>query len=145
MIEIIIDLIVEAPFIIITRNGKKLSVSCDYAFIYLRQIRQHSYWTIVLNTVPVFLFKNWNHICIVKFKRKVKFRKNTNVVFNHFHRYITFLTSFFIQIMDFNKFIFFFKIKREQQISLPPMKCLFFYNQMIFVLFNSIKNRISNV
>ena len=46
MINVFMHLIVEAPF------------------LYLRQIRQYTYWIIVFNIVPVFLFKNRNHISI---------------------------------------------------------------------------------
>ena len=47
MIEIFIHLILEAPS------------------MYLRQIRQDTYWTIAFNNVPDFFFKKiGNHICI---------------------------------------------------------------------------------
>ena len=46
MIEVFIQLIVEA------------------SFIYRQQIRQDAYWTIIFNIVPVFLFKNRNHVFI---------------------------------------------------------------------------------
>ena len=53
MIEIFIHLIVETPF------------------IYLRQIRQDGYWTIVFNIVPVFVFKKWNHTVFFNSEGKV--------------------------------------------------------------------------
>ena len=40
----------------------------ETSLLYLRQIRQDAYCAIVFNMVPVFLFKNQNHICIFQLK-----------------------------------------------------------------------------
>ena len=87
--------------------------------IYLRQIREDVYWTILFKIVPVFLFKNRNHFCIFYFWReshikyrtieimKNKFRKNVYVIFNYVYRYITLDVSLGISLWIFAKISFF--------------------------------------
>ena len=59
---------------------------------------------------------------------KNKFWKNINVIFNYFHRYITFLTSFFLSRLWISAKILFFVSKLKQNCrSLPLMKCLIFF------------------
>ena len=121
MIEIFIHLIVETPF------------------IYLRQIRQDVYGKRVSDITPVFLFKNWNHVCIFWFwgeshiryriteVMKNKFRENINVIFNYFYRYITFLRSYFLSRLWISaKALFFVSKLNENCRSLPVMKCFIF-------------------
>ena len=87
MIEIFIHLIVETTF------------------IYLRQIRQEAYWTIIFNIVPVFLLKTeitsaflnsgWKVTSNIELVKLLKINSEKYRCCFYFHRYTTFLTSFF--------------------------------------------------
>ena len=115
MIEVFIHLIVEAPF------------------IYLRQIKQDAYWTIVFDIVPVFTSSFFNSKGKVEsIIESLKFKKNFQ------KKYLRYLLSFsliyhfldklfcYLDYGSLFKILFLASKINENFISLPPVKFLIF-------------------